>query len=94
MNNYNIIHCVWGIKGTMAVNILTHEMVPKHEVLSKEEQKAVLEHYNITKEKLPKITSGDPIIKAIKAKPGEIIKITRESPTAGETIYYRLVVGE
>jgi len=76
----------------MAVNILEHDMVPKHEVLSAQEQKEVLARYTVTKDKLPKIFSSDPIAKAIKAKSGDIIKITRKSPTAGETVYFRAVI--
>ncbi len=76
----------------MAVNILEHEMVPKHEVLSPQEQKDVLSNFQTTKDKLPKIFSSDPIAKAIKAKSGDIIKITRKSLTAGETVYFRTII--
>ena len=75
----------------MAVNILEHETVPKHEVLSPAEQKEILTRFDVTKDKLPKIFSSDPIAKAVKAKSGDIIKITRRSPTAGESIYFRAV---
>ena len=73
-------------------NIFKHYLVPKHEILSPEERKAVLEKYRIEPYKLPHIKASDPIIRVIKAKPGDIIKITRKSPTAGEYVYYRYVV--
>jgi len=73
-------------------NIFEHYLVPKHEILSPEERKAVLEKYRIEPYKLPHIKASDPIIRVIKAKPGDIIKITRKSPTAGEYVYYRYVV--
>ena len=41
---------------------------------------------------MPQIESGDPAVKAIGAKPGDILKITRKSTTAGEHITYRYVV--
>ena len=75
-----------------SVNIVEHELVPKHEVLSKEETEEVLNTFKVTKEELPKMLSSDSILEHIKAKPGDIIRIIRNSPTAGESIYYRVVV--
>ena len=72
--------------------ILEHELVPKHEILEEKEVKLVLERYGITKEELPKIKEDDPIAKAIGAVEGQVLKITRRSPTIGESIYYRLVI--
>lgn len=72
--------------------ILEHEMVPKHEILSKKDSEELLKKYGITSDKLPKILENDPVVQVIKAKKGDIVKITRRSPTAGEAIYYRLVV--
>lgn len=71
---------------------MEHELVPKHEVLSREEKEEVLKKFNVTKEELPKILSSDPILEHIKAKTGDVIRITRESQTAGEALYYRAVV--
>ena len=76
----------------VGVDILQHVLVPKHEVLSKEEKKKLLENFNVGIEKLPKIYDTDPVFKHIKAKIGDVIRITRESPTAGKAIYYRAVV--
>jgi len=73
-------------------NILNHELVPKHEILSAKEKREILEKFNITKDKLPKILGSDPVAKAIGAKPGDILRIERNSPTAGKTTYYRIVV--
>ena len=74
-------------------SILEHELVPKHEILQKEEADAILKSLGITPENLPKIIlDSDPVAKAIGAKRGNILKILRNSPTAGETVYYRVVV--
>ena len=75
-----------------SVNIVEHELVPKHEVLSKEETEEVLDTFKINKEQLPKILSSDSVLEHIKAKTGDVIRITRNSPTAGESVYYRVVV--
>ncbi|RLG58193.1 MAG: DNA-directed RNA polymerase subunit H [Candidatus Hydrothermarchaeota archaeon] len=76
------------------MDISKHVLVPKHEVLTEEEAEKVLKKYNITKSQLPKILISDPMVKKIGAKVGDIIKITRKSPTAGESIFYRVVVSE
>jgi DNA-directed RNA polymerase subunit H len=72
-------------------DILSHTLVPKHEVISAEEVKAILTKFNITINQLPKISNTDSVVKAIGAKEGEVLKVSRASPTAGTTVYYRLV---
>ncbi len=72
--------------------ILEHELVPEHEVLSPEEAEKILSMYGVKPSQLPWITIDDPVVKALKAKPGDIIRIRRKSPTAGEVIVYRYVV--
>ena len=62
--------------------------------MSKKDVKEVLEKYNVTKGQLPKIFSNDPVVKRINADPGDILKITRESQTAGKSIFYRVVVSQ
>ncbi|MEM2263998.1 MAG: DNA-directed RNA polymerase subunit RpoH/Rpb5 C-terminal domain-containing protein, partial [Nitrososphaerota archaeon] len=52
----------------------------------------LLKKYNITPSQLPSILISDPVVKAIGAKVGDIIKITRPSETSGTSIYYRCVV--
>jgi len=73
------------------VDILKHELVPRHEILSAAEKKELLEKMSISERQLPKILDSDPVIKKIEAKPGDVIKITRKSQTSGETVYFRLV---
>ncbi|PKL71109.1 MAG: DNA-directed RNA polymerase subunit H, partial [Methanobacteriales archaeon HGW-Methanobacteriales-2] len=54
--------------------------------------KKVLKKLDIHPEQLPKIKADDPVVKAIEAKPGDILKITRKSQTAGKFETYRLVL--
>ena len=72
--------------------ILDHELVPRHILLTKEERKQLLEQLKIQPEQLPWIRASDPVAKLIGAKPGDIVKIIRKSPTASEVIAYRFVV--
>ena len=46
----------------------------------------------IKKENLPKILKTDSAIKQLKPATGDVIKIIRDSPTAGSTVYYRRVI--
>jgi DNA-directed RNA polymerase subunit H len=73
-------------------NVLNHVNVPLHEVLADQEAAALLKKYGIVKEQLPKIRSNDPAAKVINAQPGSIVRITRNSPTAGKAVAYRLTV--
>ncbi len=79
-------------KGKKKFDLTEHHLVPKHIILTEEQKKAVLEKYNVTQEQLPKILKKDPMIKQMGAKVGDVVKIVRDSPTAEESVYYRLVV--
>src|SRR5688572_26830248 len=48
-------------------NVLNHELVPIHELLSEEEQRRLFEVYNIIPEQLPKILASDPAAMAVGA---------------------------
>ena len=75
-------------------DIRQHVLVPKHEILPKEKAQEVLERYKISPHQLPIINSSDPVVKTVGAKPGDILKITRNSFTAGRAIGYRYVIEE
>jgi DNA-directed RNA polymerase subunit H len=69
-----------------------HVYVPKHEIMAKKEAQKVLGEFNCTPTELPLIFVTDPAILGLGVKPGDMIKITRKSGTAGESTYYRYVV--
>ena len=73
-------------------DIFEHALVPLHEILSEKEKNQLLTQYKVKAYQIPQIESGDPAVKAIGAKPGDVLKITRKSTTAGEHITYRYVV--
>jgi len=71
-------------------DIAQHRFVPKHSVVSERELKKLLGQYAL--KDLPKILVDDPMIQLLNAKDGDVIKIERNSLTAGKTIFYRRVV--
>lgn len=72
-------------------DIQKHELVPSHIILKKEEVEKLLKTYHITKAQLPRILIDDPVVVAIGAKEGDVLKIIRKSPTAGISVSYRVV---
>ena len=77
-----------------AFDIFKHQLVPKHEILPKEEGDKLLQKFRIQPWQLPWIKPSDVVVIMIGASPGDILKITRKSPTAGEAITYRYVTSE
>ena len=74
------------------VLVPNHVYVPKHEIITKKEAQKVLDDFNCKPTELPLIFVTDPAIVGLGVKPGDMIKITRKSGTAGESTYYRYVV--
>ncbi|MBW2981309.1 DNA-directed RNA polymerase subunit H [Candidatus Woesearchaeota archaeon] len=74
--------------------IKNHVLMPKHEKLSEKDKKELFEKYHIGLKELPKIKKDDPAIASLNVSVGDVIKITRPSPTAGESIFYRGVISE
>ena len=75
-----------------AFDLFKHRLVPKHGVLSEEEKRAVLEKCHAEPYQFPWIKADDPIAIILGAKPGDILKTTRSSKTAGTFVSYRYVV--
>ncbi|HLC20103.1 MAG TPA: DNA-directed RNA polymerase subunit H [Candidatus Nanoarchaeia archaeon] len=75
----------------MAFHVSEHIWVPQHKKLSKEEKEALLEKYHITVKELPRISKHDSVLSELSAEPGDVVKITRNSATAGKATYYRVV---
>lgn len=73
-------------------DIFKHELVPRHEILTLKEREQILTQYKIQPYQLPEIKVSDPAVKAVGAKPGDILRVIRKSPTAGTHIAYRYVV--
>ncbi|MDO5859753.1 DNA-directed RNA polymerase subunit H [Methanobrevibacter sp.] len=77
----------------MKIDIQDHKLVPTHEIMTEEEIAEEFGDVEYDFKDLPKIRSDDPVVKAIEAKAGDVLRITRESQTAGVFITYRIVEG-
>jgi len=80
----------------LQMNVTKHELVPKHELLSfdqEDEIQQILQHYNIkSRNFFPLILRNDPVARYFNAKPGNLMRITRPSPTSGTYIFYRCCI--
>lgn len=72
-------------------NVLEHDLVPKHEVVTNKEK--VFRTFNIKDNShVPEISRFDAVALAIGLRPTELCKIYRKSKTAIESEYYRICV--
>ena len=81
----------------ISINVLKHDLVPEHTLLTEEEGNDVLAQLGVRRDQLPKIRRGDAAIKVLEniegrtIEAGRIIKVVRKSRTAEEFVAYRLV---
>lgn len=79
-------------------NVLSHKMVPVHELLSDEETDRVLKKLKITRDQLPKIKDTDASIKMLEKAMNRsipeksVVRIIRDSQTSEIAEVYRLVI--
>ena len=72
-------------------NILKHQLVPEHIVLSQEEAAAIKQKYNIHDDsQIPDISRFSPVSQVIGIRPGELCRIYRPSKTAIKAEFYRI----
>ena len=75
-----------------AFNIYDHDFVSKHEILNPEEKAKFLEESKILAYQLPRINATDPAIIAVGGTPGDVVRVIRNSKTAGKYVSFRYVV--
>lgn len=91
-NNDNIYIIMESLK-RLQFNILDHELVPPHKVLTENESNEIMQKFNLkSKENFPEISRFDPVAKAILLKPGMICEIIRPSKTSIKSKYYRVCI--
>lgn len=74
-------------------NPTKHELVPKHEKMNNEEVKTLMDNLKLkAKTQLPFIQKTDIIARWLGIQPGDVVRITRYSPTSGKSYYYRCCI--
>ena len=72
-------------------NILKHQLVPEHIVMSSEEAVAIKQKYNVIDDsQIPDISRFSPVSQVIGIRPGELCRIYRPSKTAIKAEFYRI----
>ncbi len=74
------------------MDITKHLFVPKHLKASETEKEALLKAYKVQLIDLPKILHKDQALAKLNLKSGDLVRIERNSKTAGLTNYYRVVI--
>jgi len=74
------------------IEVDKHQLVPKHVLIAEREKEELLQKYGIALKQLPRISMEDPAIKELNGKIGDVVKITRNSATAGQSVYYRVII--
>jgi DNA-directed RNA polymerase I, II, and III subunit RPABC1 len=76
----------------LVINITHHFLVPKHEKITEDEvKKLMMELYITNRLNLPIMLKTDPIARYLDLSSGDVVRITRFSPTSGQYYSYRVV---
>lgn len=67
-----------------------HCLQPKFEIVSEEDKCNILSRYNIKAENCPRIATDDAMAKYFGLQPGQMLKITNFSQSAGVYVKYRI----
>lgn len=98
----NLVKHIWDQDGLFIIiqsiprlqyNILEHNLVPPHRILTNKELAEIKIKYNIMNDRqFPEISRFDPVAKAIGIRPGQVCEIKRSSKTSIYSYYYRICI--
>jgi DNA-directed RNA polymerases I, II, and III subunit RPABC1 len=77
-------------KRELAFCLMDHALVPRHELLSPAEKKALLQKLGAKASHMPRIKESDAVVRFMHFPPGSVVRIHRSIGSCQET-YYRLV---
>lgn len=77
--------------GELQYNVTEHILVPHHFAIRAEADiREILRRYQLPDRfKMPLIPSNDPVARYLALKPGQLVRITRPSPSCGVFVSYR-----
>ena len=78
---------------SLQFDVLKHDLVPHHRVLSDTDKAVVMSKHGMTLEsQFPEIGRHDPVAVALGTRPAQLLEIERPSRTAVTGLYYRICV--
>lgn len=77
---------------TFSIVVPKHVMVPPHTISDDASIEKFCDYYRTSKNRFPQIYITDPMVAWLGARPGDVIRVERESEHVGRSIGYRFVV--
>ena len=94
IEEFNNINLQVFIIKELLFNISKHALVPKHEVVKDpKEISKLVEYYNLkSKLQFPIILKTDPMARYLNVQSGDLVRVTRISPSSAKSVLYRCCV--
>ena len=94
IEEFNNINLQVFIIKELLFNISKHALVPKHEVVKDpNEISKLVEYYNLkSKLQFPIILKTDPMARYLNVQSGDLVRVTRISPSSAKSVLYRCCV--